>query len=209
MINERLKAIAECYAPLSEHAERYVSLGTRTDADGTIAIGHNPKIAPENFVFTIFPPASQEQIAAPRSYKIPTDYLRFLTVLNGCFAYRMSLFGFGPLFLDRTRLQCHGLATANEFWRMAHQGPERMLFYFGYRNYSLDENADYFMEAGGGVRSFLQSGRELQRWDNFTSFLRDELVAAEAFDKKHKEYFEKLFSGDEEKSQKREKRRKK
>lgn len=187
MISERLKAISESFAPLCEHAERYVHFGTRTDEDGTIAIGHNPKIAPEYFIFTIFPPAHQDWLVKPRSFKVPAAYLRFLSVVNGCFAYRMSLYGFAPTMqaspplLSRTRLQCHDLTLANEYWHIEFRLREQ-LFHFGGRNYSHSENAGYFMEEGGGVRSLLKSGREVQRWDDFASFLRDELVAAEAYD---------------------------
>jgi len=207
MISERLKAISENYAPLCEHAECYVHFGTRMDEDGTIAIGHNPKIAPEYFVFTIFPPAPQDRIVARRSYETPAEYLRFLKVMNGCFAYRMSLYGFGSLLLDRTRLQCHDLTKANEHWCHGFQIRER-LFHFGSRSYSISENVGYFMEAGGGVRSLLQSGREVQRWDDFASFLRDELVAAEEYHKKNEERYIKLFADSREQAQKRAKRRK-
>lgn len=185
-ISDRLNSIPEGFTPLREHAERYVRFGVTTDEAGAVSIGHNPKVAPEYFVFSIFPPAHTDWLARHRSYQVPSDYIRFLTVTNGCFAYGMSLYGFTPTMqavpalLSRSRLQCHDLTTANEKWITGFR-PSQRLFHFGSRHYSHTENVGYFMEESGSIRSLLKSGSEVQRWSNFRSFLHAELTAAEAY----------------------------
>src|SRR5262249_49444020 len=146
----------------------------------------NPKVAPLYFVFRIFPPALPDWLVRHRSYEVPIEYLRFLACTNGCFAYGFSLFGFTPSMeshpplFRKTILQCHDLTTANELWRTEYQRSSGCL-HFGSRHYSYTENVGYFMDESGGIVSHLKSGREVQRWKNFTNFLRDELSAAEAF----------------------------
>ena len=95
-ISERLKTLPDVFSPLREHAARYVSFGATIDESGTIAIGHNPRVAPGYFVFRIYPPAQPDWLARRRSYEVPIEYLRFLAATNGCFAYGMSLYGFTP-----------------------------------------------------------------------------------------------------------------
>lgn len=176
----RLSNIPEIFRPLRDHAERYLHFGATLDEAAVISIGPNPKVAPLYFVFRIFPPAVPDWLIRHRTYEVPIEYLRFLACTNGCFAYGLSLFGFTPSMqsdpplLHRTILQCHDLTTANETWRREYQRSTGCL-HFGSRHYSYTEIVGYFMDEFGGIASYLKSGREVQRWENFTSFLQDEL----------------------------------
>ena len=159
-------------------------LGATIDESGAICIGPNPKVAPEYFVFRFYSRVLSESLAKRRSYDIPIDYLRFLAVMNGCFAYGMSLYGFtpqlesSPTLFSRTSLQCHNLSIANELWIREYKvaGP---IFHFGSRHYSYTENVGYFMNETSAIRAILKSGREVGCWNDFTDFLYDELAAAE------------------------------
>ena len=184
--SDRFSTIPESFAPLREHAEKYVRFGITTDEAGTVSVGPNPKVAPRYFIIRIFPPAHPDWLTRRRGYQVPGNYLDFLSIANGCFAYGMSLYGFTPsmqavpALLSRSRLQCHDLTTANEVWIGGFHLAER-LFHFGSRHYSYTENVGYFMEESGSVRSLLKSGSQVQQWSSFTSFLHDELAAAEAY----------------------------
>lgn len=183
-IGERLRSIPNVFLPLRQHAEKYVRFGATIDESGAICIGPNPKVAPDYFVFRFYSPVSSESLAKRRSYDIPIDYLRFLAVTNGCFAYGMSLYGFtpqpesSPALFSRTSLQCHDLSIANELWIREYK-LAAPIFHFGSRHYSYAENVGYFMNEDGAIRAILKSGREVGCWNDSTAFLYDELAAAE------------------------------
>src|SRR5262245_7505743 len=183
---ERLQSVPAAFRPLREHAERYLSSGAVTDEAGVVSIGRDSRVAPEYFLFRLYPPAPSEWLVRRRSYEVPIEYLQFLACANGCFAYGMSLYGFAPSMesgsphLSRTTLQCLDLTLANDDWRREFR-LSQALFHFGSRHYSHTENVGYFMEESGGIHAFLKSGRKLEGWGDFTRFLQDELTAAQTF----------------------------
>src|SRR6185436_10564469 len=120
-ISRRLNTLPQVFSPLREHAMRHLHSGTKIDENGAVSIGRNPNVAPEYFVFRIYPPSNPDWLVRRRSYEVPIEYLRFLAATNGCFAYGMSLYGFTPSMeayglLDRSSVQCHDLTTASEVW---------------------------------------------------------------------------------------------
>ena len=89
--------------------------------------------------------------------------------------------------LDRSKLQCLDLGTANEGWIVEYQ-VDRSLLYFGGRHYSYTENSGYFMSAEGQVQAIRKNGKILGQWASFSRFLRDELREAETIEQKEPQH---------------------
>ena len=107
---------------------------------------------------------------------IPDFYKSFLTNINGCFLYDISMFGLIRS-LTRSFLQCHDLTTANRDW-IKEFDVDQSLFYFGYGYYSYEENTGYFY-GQNKIMSIRKNGMLVNEWDSFSDFLNDELNRAE------------------------------
>ena len=85
-----------------------------------------------------------------------------------------------PPLLDRSKLQCLDLSLANGSGgcKYGYKGVEGG-FHFGSRHYSASENAGFFLFEDARVLSLLKDGSVVGEWDRFSTFLRDELTAAE------------------------------
>jgi hypothetical protein len=190
-IEERLSQIPEHFAALRSHALSYAPLGAATDGDNNLLIGHNPRVGPEAYVFTVFAPAQKEWFErySERERKaIPDSYRELLLVTNGCFAYDFSLFGltpsmqgFPPL-LARDKRQCHDLSLANRSWIKEFKIAEDQ-FYFGGRALSASENLGYFIGPDSLIQARRKSGDVPREWSDLTVFLREELASAAEFAK--------------------------
>ncbi|MBK8807840.1 MAG: SMI1/KNR4 family protein [Bacteroidales bacterium] len=110
-------------------------------------------------------------------------YKDFLREINGCFIFDFALFGLTPSIyttglLDRSKVQCFDLGTANRSWISEYEIDEK-LFHFGGRAYSYDENIGYFIDINGIIKSIRINGQIIKEWSDFSEFLRDEIEAAE------------------------------
>ena len=137
-------------------------------------------------MFWIYPGEAEDRLdlfAMRYEVEIPRVYRDFLRAINGAFCFGMSLYGIpGSLpFLDRSVLQCHSLASAVQHWTSEYRVP-RGLLHFGSRDYSRRELAGYFFDQNGSIRAVRKRGKVVGRWDDFTAFLSDELLASEALE---------------------------
>jgi hypothetical protein len=191
-IRIRLDDFSGEFTPLADAALRYLRYCSAMDIDGTALIGHMPWKAPLAYAFRLFPPAKKSwfsRYAKVRGIQIPAKLRPLLSTVNGCFAFGLSLFGMPlsmikePPLLDRSNLQPHDLSLANENqgWKYGFRGAEDG-FHFGGRHYSYTENAGFFLFGGSQIVSLLKDGSVVGKWREFSSFLRDELAAAEAFE---------------------------
>jgi len=92
----KIESLPDCYSALKEHLSKYVSTDCLFEEDGSLQMGRNIKVAPEYFMFRLYPPAQSNWLTKKRAFEVPLDYLKFLSYVNGCFAYSMSLYGFPP-----------------------------------------------------------------------------------------------------------------
>jgi len=192
-IIEKLDSYSDLLAPLREVARHYAASQSVISADGTLSIGHRAWIAPLSYSLELFPGIDVESLRFySQRFKIsvPEIYQEFLREINGAFCFGMSLCGVplsmlgSPPLLDRSRLQCHDLATAATTWVAGYNVPERF-FHFGGRHYSYTENVGYFIDSDNNILCVRTSGEVLSTWTSLTQFLADELKASEALFKKH------------------------
>ena len=136
-ILEILNDFPIAFSALKEHSFKYIKHSSII-YDDLIGIGHRPWVAPYNFAIALFSPAKKAWfLKFKKMYgkSIPTCYKEFLLVSNGCFFYELNLFGLTPSIygknnlLDRSKLQCLDLGSANEYW---------------IDEYNVDENSFYF-----------------------------------------------------------------
>jgi hypothetical protein len=190
-IRTRLDALPAQLAPLADMTLKYSRYCSAVDTDDTLLVGHMPWTAPQAYAFRLYPGAKkawfERYSQAPIECQIPPSFRQVLSAVNGLFAFGMSLDGIPPSrlsdthSLDRSKLQCFDLATANQNWKREYRGaPEG--FHFGGRHYSASENSGYFLTGKSRITSVLKDGRIVGEWDEFNVFLRDELRAAEEFE---------------------------
>src|SRR5262249_47483095 len=107
-----------------------------------------------------------------------------LKATNGCFIFGTSFYGMAPSMLtkpphlDRTKLQCHDIATANREWKREYTNASDQ-FHFAYRSHSDTENAGYFLVGKTTIRATLKSGEVIGEWSDLATFLKNELAASE------------------------------
>lgn len=184
-ILETLNAIPSEFCALKEHSLKYLKYSSIID-DDMIGIGHRPWVAPYNFAISLFSPAKKTWFS---KYKlkcgkpIPVIYQKFLSVANGCFYYDFDLYGLTPSIqkdnlLDRTKLQCHDLGTANEYWINAFN-VDKNSFHFGGRALNDDENVGYFINQDNAICVKKNNGETISQYSSFYNFLETELKIAE------------------------------
>jgi hypothetical protein len=150
-------------------------------------VAHQPWVGPEADLITLYPGAGKAWVPKyekAAGIRIPAAVRRVLAAANGCEAFGLSLYGIPPSMmekpgvLDRSRRQCRDLGAANRHWKGEYPvDPED--FHLGSRDYTDDELAGYFPDGRGRIRAVTQGGREVGAWSDVTTFLRDELAAAE------------------------------
>ena len=167
------------YIGIKTQAKKYIQNGSNIDERGRLNILHRPWLAPLNWGLMLYKGAdlkwikeTEEVIQKP----IPDFYSRFLTHINGCFLYDISMFGLIHS-LTRSFLQCHDLITANCSW-IGEYEIDHNFFHFGGGRYSDDENTGYFY-GNNKIISILNNGKIINEWGNFSDFLNDELLRAE------------------------------
>lgn len=178
------------FATLADAARRLLDRPGHLSADGVLRLGHRPWIATENYAITLYPGLSEdmlERYCERFKLVVPAMYAEFLATTSGAFCYGMSLAGVpltmmgNPPLLDRSRLQCHDLATAARLWSTEYRKVPENAFHFGGRFFSHRENVGYFM-VDGRILSKRKSGKVIGEWERFSDFFRDELPASEQLD---------------------------
>ncbi len=189
-LQTRLDGFPIGLAPLADAARRLLDRPCDLSADGVLSIGHRPWVAPLNYAITLYPGLSHdwlERYCARFGLEVPERYAGFLAATNGAFCFNMALAGVPPSMLgvppslDRSRLQCHDLATAATLWSSEYRRVPGGAFHFGSRHYSARENVGYFLD-GDRILSHRKNGRVVEEWGGLSEFLRDELQASEQLD---------------------------
>jgi len=167
------------YIAIKKQAKKYVQNGAYIDQSGRLNILHRPWVAPLNWGLMIYEGSDIKWVTEAEKTMgktIPDFYKRFLTNINGCFLYDISMFGLIHS-LTRSFLQCHSLTSANRDWIMEFDIDQSFL-HFGGGTYSDDENTGYFY-GQSKIISIRKNGKLINEWSNFSDFLNDELDRAE------------------------------
>ena len=167
------------YIAIKKQAKKYIQNGSDIDKSDRINVLHRPWVAPLNWGLMLYKGADTKWInEAEKTIEktIPDFYKRFLTNINGCFLYDISLFGLINS-LTRSFLQCQDLTTANRDW-ICEFDVDQSFFHFGGETYSFDENTGYFY-GQNKIMSVRKNGKLVNEWNNFSDFLNDELNRAE------------------------------
>jgi len=183
----RLNSLSEFLDAIKLISNKYALFPSSFDSNETLNIGHRPWVGTENYIINIFQGVSKEEIeqySKKMDIQIPKNYQSFLKECGGAFLFGISLYGIPfsmrgetPL-LDRSIRQCHDLSIANRFWINQYVLTEK-LFQFGGREYSYDENIGYFLDSNDKILSIRKNGEILSRWNDFNTFLSDEIAIAE------------------------------
>lgn len=184
-IKKRINAISDNLKPIKQISNKYLEFGG-SFKDNNIMIYNQKWIAPLKYAIRIFEQTPIEIIAKiekDNNIKIPLIYKDFLQEVNGCFIFDFDLFGLTPSIyttglLDRSKVQCFDLGTANKNWIKEYDIDEK-LFHFGCRAYSYDENIGYFMDSSGIIKSIRKNGQTIEEWSDFSEFLTEEIKKAE------------------------------
>ena len=167
------------YFAIKKQAKKYMQNGSNIDKHERINILHRPWVAPLNWGLMLYKGADIKwinQTEESTKKTIPDFYKNFLTKINGCFLYDISMFGLIHS-LTRSFLQCHDLTTANIHW-IKEYDVDQSFFHFGGSTYSYDENMGYFY-GQDKIVSIRKNGKLVNEWSNFADFLNDELTRAE------------------------------
>lgn len=186
---KRIKSISNTFSPLKEIAIRFSNFGIVQD-NYEFLIYNQPEIAPQKYAIYIFNETPQkffDRFQAENQIEIPSEYEKFLKELNGCFIFDFDLFGLTPSIyekgtLDRTKVQCFDIGSANLHWKREYKNIDFNLFHFGGRAFSDEENIGYFMDLLGNIKSVRKNGEILNEWNNFSTFLKDEIHNAELYE---------------------------
>ena len=173
------------FLAIKKQAKKYLSNNSNIDDNETLNIFHRPWVAPLNWGLILYTAARKnwlDQFEQKTRKTIPNFYKKFLTTMNGCFIYDLSLYGLPPSFylketLDRSQLQCQDLLAANNEWILEYN-VDKNYFHFGSRAYSHDQNVGYFFW-NDEIRSVRTDGKTVSTWNNFSDFLDNEILEAE------------------------------
>jgi hypothetical protein len=173
------------YLSIKKQAFKYLNNNSNISDLGTLNIFHRPWIAPLNWGLMLYTGAEAkwfELFREKTKMEIPEFYKNFLSQINGCFIYDISLFGLTPSVylkgrLDRSKLQCHDLTTANIQWIKEFE-VDKKYFHFGGRQHSDSEELGYFFD-GDKIMAILHNGVVINEWTSYFDFLYDEIELAE------------------------------
>ncbi len=190
-ILDHLSGFSEELTPLTNASRKYTKFCCSIDAEASWNIAHRPWVAPLNYLITLYAPAKKSWFAKYKqiqihSISIPSVIQNVLLQSNGFFAFGMSFYGMPPTMLndpprlDRSKLNCHDIATANKDigWKSEYS-VDQSLFHFASRHYTEDENVGYFLDKKNDIYSFKKSGEQVGAWSNIRAFLESELKASE------------------------------
>jgi len=181
----KIDCLPDEYSSIKKQAFKYLNNNSNIDGLDTLNIFHRPWNAPLNWGLMLYKGAEIkwfEQFREMTKKEIPEFYKNFLSLINGCFIFDISLYGLTPSVylkgtLDRSILQCHDLATANSQWIKEYE-VDKKYFHFGGRQYSYSENLGYFFD-GDKITAILPNGNVINEWTNYFEFLFDEIELAE------------------------------
>ena len=167
------------YIAIKNQAKKYIQNNSGIDENERLNILHRPWKARLNWGLMIYKGADKEwinQVESSINKEIPDFYKVFLTKMNGCFLYDISLFGIIHS-LTRSFLQCHDLKIANNDW-IKEFDIDQSFFHFGGGRYSYEENTGYFY-GQNRIMSIRKNGIFVNEWNSFSDFLNEELLRAE------------------------------
>ena len=119
---DRLSQISAAFSPIAEAAVRYSDYPSKIGEDETLYVGHRPWVAPQSYTIIVYQGMDKDIVEAYQArfgIEIPQSYAELLYNIGGAFLFGMSLYGIprsmvgDPSVLDRSKLQCLDLATAN------------------------------------------------------------------------------------------------
>jgi hypothetical protein len=115
--------------------------------------------------------------------------------MNGAWLFRVALFGVPPMMakrppqVDRSTGWPLDIGAAQRNWRLDYNSTPTD-FFIGYGPYSDDEHLGYFLWPNGGIEALRRNGDRHGQWNDFASFLVDELTRAEAVYPKYEDAME-------------------
>lgn len=178
-INKIIDSYSDEYLALKKQAKKYVQNSSIIDDNQRVNILQRPWVAPLNWGLMLYKGADIKwinEVEVIINKDIPDFYKRFLTNVNGCFLYDISMFGLIHS-LTRSFLQCQSLTSANNDW-IEEYDVDQSLFHFGGGRYSYEENTGYFY-GQDKIMSIRRNGQLVKEWSKFSDFLNDELTRAE------------------------------
>lgn len=179
-------------ASIKDCGEKYLQYCSIIDTDNSIKIGHNPVVAPNNYIVVLYEGVKKSWInkfKANTKIRIPKAYEKVLLNLNGCFVFGMVLYGLTPSLynakvFDMSMLQCLSLDRANTQW-IREYGIGTDCFHFGGRSYSYNENVGYFITENT-IEAKLKNGEIVKEYANIKEFLENEIkISEEMYLKEH------------------------
>jgi hypothetical protein len=184
-INKLLNNFDNEFISIKNCGKKYLKYCSIIDIDNSIKIGHNPIVAPENYMIVLFEGITKNwtnKFKTNTKIELPEIYKNTLLKMNGCIIFDMNLYGLTPSIynnklLDRTKLQCLSLDTANTNW-IHEYNIDSKYFYFGSRSYSYDENIGYFIE-DDKIKTILSNGKIINEYKSIKEFLTEEIKIAE------------------------------
>jgi hypothetical protein len=184
----RLLALPRELKPLADVSKKYLRYCSALEADGTALIGHRPWKAPHSYAVRLHPPARDAwfaKYAKAHRVAIPSALRPVLRAANGLSAFGLELYGMAPSMLegrphlDRSAEQCLDIATANNDWKHEYK-VDRDAFHFGSRELSRNAIGGYFLLRDSTIALVRTSGKLVQAWDDWGTFLADQIGASEA-----------------------------
>ncbi|WP_176699900.1 hypothetical protein [Neobacillus massiliamazoniensis] len=181
-ISQAFDNVNDDYSPIVEQARRYLKYASLIDLDESFKMGHQPWEGPYSFAVTLYQPAKKSWLGK----WIPKEYQNFLLTFNGCFIHGFCLYGLPPSMqrktplMNRKVLECLSLQEANLSWIHGYNVDKNECFHFGGRTYTYEENVGYFIRNKTNIICARNNGEIIGEWNDFTTFLQDELEVVEA-----------------------------
>ena len=184
-MDERLNGVSNNYEAVKEISFKYLKIDGKQTGNN-LEIYSQKWVAPLKYGIIIYEQTPNDHVKKfenDNNKRIPRIYKDFLLEINGCFIFDLSLFGLTPSIyetglLDRSKVQCFDLGTANRNW-ISEYNVDEELFHFGSRSHSYDENIGYFIDDTGRIKSIRKNGQIIKEWTEFADFLKDEIAVVE------------------------------
>ena len=184
-INKNLNNFDKEFTPIKVYGKNYLKYCSIIDTDNSIKIGHNPIIAPHNYMIVLYEGIVKNWIGKFKSntkVNVPEMYQSVLLKINGFFMFDMVIYGLTPSIynnklLDRTMQQCMSLDHANTQW-IKEYNVDKKLFHFGSRAYNDEENIGYFLNEKK-IQTILTNGEIKNEYKSIKEFLEEEIKISE------------------------------
>jgi len=172
----RLADLGGDLAPLQASATRYLQYGTQLE-NGALLIAPMPWIGSRANAFWLYEPLPDAWRLT--AFNIPDFYASILSRMNGCFAFKLALYGVPSQsgLLNRSSLRPLALESAARHWGREFDPPPGA-FHFGGSPFNSSENVGYFY-ADDRFLSLRRGGQVAREWSSFADFLSDELARLE------------------------------